>query len=538
MNYNYWQYTLLLVVVFTLSCQNNTTNEAIEKGNKSEVNEIEPIAYEVSFKGLFEDVQLSGVFPDSKTFVDCTPRFSVEKIMENYTSKKELDGFDLKEFVNENFELPKQYASGFKTDTSKDIEGHIEALWDVLKRESDNVENASSLIPLPNEYIVPGGRFGEIYYWDSYFTMLGLEQSGRLDMMKNMIDNFSYIIDQKGFIPNGNRTYFNGRSQPPYYSMMVDLYVKAKKDEKILLDYLPQLQKEYDFWMNNHEPVVEGIPTDGRVVALPAGVDMNRYWDNYAAPRPESYREDVELAKESGRDPEEIYRDLRAACESGWDFSTRWFEDGETFSKINTTSILPVDLNVLLYHLEEMLRKGYEIKEDLPNAEKYANLSNYRKNAILEIFWDDQKGYFFDYNFIDGKLNEQYTIAGMYPLFLGIATDEQAEKAAKVIKEKFLSWGGVPATLVESGQQWDAPNGWAPLQWVTYKGLKNYGKDELAEELKDNWIRVNEKVYKNTGKMVEKYNVMNSELEAGGGEYPTQDGFGWSNGVLLKLKSE
>ncbi|MEL6721427.1 MAG: trehalase family glycosidase, partial [Bacteroidota bacterium] len=149
---------------------------------------------------LFVDVQMEAVFPDSKTFVDCTPKIGVEEILNNYTSQKNLESFDLKTFVLEHFDLPKQYATGFQSDTSRSVEEHINVLWDYLTREADK-PSAGTLIGMPKPYIVPGGRFGEVYYWDSYFTMLGLEVAGRTDMVKNMADNFAHIIDTVGHIP-------------------------------------------------------------------------------------------------------------------------------------------------------------------------------------------------------------------------------------------------------------------------------------------------------------------------------------------------
>ena len=143
-----------------------------------------------------------------------------------------------------------------------------------------------------------------------------------------------------------------------------------------------------------------------------------------------------------------------------------------------------------------------------------------------------------DYNFRKKALTGQFSLAGMYPLFFNMATPEQAESSAKVIREKFLKPGGVTTTLYHTGEQWDAPNGWAPLQYITVKALENYDENELATTIRDRWVKLNEDVYSRTYKMTEKYNVEDLTKESGGGEYPTQDGFGWSNGVYQKLSSE
>src|SRR5882672_10142562 len=170
---------------------------------------------------LFEEVQMKNILGDGKTFPDCLPNRSLDEINNAFLSERNSSGFDLKQFIDLNFTLPKAYSTGYKSDLTKSPHDHIEKLWEVLQRKPD--EEGGSLIPLPHPYIVPGGRFREIYYWDSYFTMLGLEVSKRTDLIQNMVGNFEYLIDKVGYIPNGNRTYFLGRSQPPFFSLMVKL---------------------------------------------------------------------------------------------------------------------------------------------------------------------------------------------------------------------------------------------------------------------------------------------------------------------------
>ncbi|MDP1844970.1 MAG: trehalase family glycosidase, partial [Sediminibacterium sp.] len=176
------------------------------------------LLYIESLSPLYEDVQRSGIFSDSKFFVDCVPKFSSEIIVEKYINTKDSIGFDLVSFVEANFTYPKEREAVYSS-SNKSIELHLSDLWDELTRKPD--QQAGTLIPLPNPYIVPGGRFREIYYWDSYFTMLGLKESGRVDLIENMVNNFAYLIDQFGFIPNGNRTYYLSRSQPPFFALMV-----------------------------------------------------------------------------------------------------------------------------------------------------------------------------------------------------------------------------------------------------------------------------------------------------------------------------
>src|SRR5437879_7695964 len=239
---------------------------------------------------LFHDVQLSGIFEDSKTFADARPRLAPAEITARYGPARGAPQFNLRQFVEEHFELPRPVGEGFRSDTSQTMEQHIRALWPVLTRPPDTADARSSLIPLPHPYVVPGGRFREIYYWDSYFTMLGLVASGRTDLVRNMLDNFAYLIETIGHIPNGNRTYYLSRSQPPYFAAMVGLYAMAT-DTTQALRYLDALEAEHAFWMDGAERLAPA-QAYARVVRLPDGSLLNRYWDDRAEPRPESYRPD------------------------------------------------------------------------------------------------------------------------------------------------------------------------------------------------------------------------------------------------------
>lgn len=479
---------------------------------------------------LFNDVQLQKVFADGKTFVDCTPKINPEEILQLYLQQKDKAGFDLKAFVLEHFHLPKAFAADAILKTSS-VEEHIHQLWDVLTRKPD--EAGGSLIPLPNAYVVPGGRFGEVYYWDSYFTMLGLQASGRHVMIENMVKNFAHLIDEVGFIPNGNRTYYLSRSQPPFFSLMVQL-LAAINGEQELITFLPQLEKEYSFWMNGNEQLKKRNIAVKHVVLMSNGAVLNRYWDAFDTPRPESYREDVELAHAHTK-PQQMYRHLRAGAESGWDYSCRWFADVNKFDTIHTTDIIPVDLNCLLYHLEVTIATAYLLLGNEVNEKKYTSAAQKRKEAIQLYCWNKTLQFYTDYDFINAEPTTVQSLAASFPLYFGIATEQQANAIAAVYQKDFLKNGGLVTTLHTTGQQWDAPNGWAPLQWMSILGLEKYNHTSLAAEIAGRWIRLNKDVFARTGKLMEKYNVVDTHLEAGGGEYEGQDGFGWTNGVLLAL---
>jgi alpha,alpha-trehalase len=486
---------------------------------------------------LFADVQMNRVFADGKTFVDCIPKRKPADIVADYEATKGTTGFDLKKFVADNFDLPAGPTDAYKTNTSEDIVTHVKNLWAVLKRNPDKQVEGSSLLPLPYPYIVPGGRFREVYYWDSYFTMLGLKESGEIGMIDNMIKDFAWLIDNYGHIPNGTRTYYLGRSQPPFFSVMVELLASAEGDS-VYQEFLPEMEKEYAFWMDGADKVKPG-QAYRRVVKLKEGEILNRYWDDAMVPRQESWREDILTAGKSGRNKIEMYTHLRAAAESGIDFSSRWLADGKTLTTIRTTDYIPVDLNALLYHLEMSISKAKLMYKDDSASAEYRKRAQKRAMLIDKYCWNEGITYYVDYNFRTKKQSRNINPAGMYPFcFISEHPDYMSflgAKVAGVIREKLLKPGGVVTTEFATGQQWDAPNGWAPLEWMTIWGLDRCGQQELAADIAGRWVRLNIKVYKETGKLMEKYNVVDINKDAGGGEYPGQDGFGWTNGVLLRL---
>lgn len=478
---------------------------------------------------LFERVQMENIFPDSKTFVDCIPKKSLAYIRDCYEKEKSTEEFDLGKFVHQHFDTPLSSHTDFVTIKNIPLTEHINNLWDVLTRKTTETNN--SLISLPKPYVVPGGRFREMFYWDSYFTMLGLQISKRYDLIKDMIDNFTYLINKYGYIPNGNRTYFLGRSQPPFYALMLQL----ADEESYLKDHAEPLKKEYDFWMKEKDSLNEQTRSIHHVAWLPDGSIMNRYWDENNTPRPEAFRKDTQWAKEV-EDKKSFFRNDRAACESGWDFSSRWLEDGKNISTMRAANLVSVDLNSLLYYMEKTISSIAKNVGDDSTHHQVADASEKRKQAIDRYCWNKQSGCFFDYDFVKQEQSHEITIATAFPLFVKMCSQQQADLIAKLLEDRFLVSGGFLTTLKKTGQQWDAPNGWAPLQWVAIKGLLNYGHKDLAIEAAKRWTKTNEIIFEQTGKMKEKYNVERSEGDAEAGTYPTQDGFGWTNGVYLACK--
>ncbi len=487
---------------------------------------------------LFPAVQLSGIFPDSKTFVDARPLAAPAAIAAEYARTHGGPDFDLPAFVARRFEQPAAPAATFRTDTTLSMEQHIRALWPVLTRGPPADTSRSSLIPLPHPYVVPGGRFGELYYWDSYFTMLGLARSGRPDLVRDMLGDFAYLIRRFGHVPNGSRTYYLSRSQPPFFAAMVGLYASVT-DTALALAYLDALETEHAFWMDGAAGLAPGRAYR-RVVRLPRGAVLNRYWDDRAEPRPEAYREDDALGRRaSPARRAALYRNIRATAESGWDFSSRWMRDPADLRTLETTDLAPVDLNSLLYVEERLiaaLRRFRGGPGDATAARRYEAAAADRRRALLAAAYDSAAGYFFDVRWRTGeRVTDRPTLAAVVPLYVGLATAAQARAVAARLERDFLRPGGLVTTLLRSGQQWDAPNGWAPLQWMAIEGLRRYGFASLADTVSARWLALLGNTYRATGRMMEKYDVVDLTRAAGGGEYPAQDGFGWTNGVAEAL---
>jgi alpha,alpha-trehalase len=493
-----------------------------------------PASPDELFGALFADVQLKEIFADQKTFADAVPKRDPATVVGEYERTKHDAGFNLKAFVQEQFTLPSN--QGVTPPQGLSLVEHIGWLWPALTRSIPSVAPGDSLLPMPERYVVPGGRYQELYYWDSYFTMLGLVEAKREDLVTDMLENFAYAIREYGHIPNGSRTYQLSRSQPPFFSNMLEL-AAGFAGQQVYTAHLRELRREHAFWMDGERTTPRGQAVR-RVVRLADGTLLNRYWDDRDTPRPESYAYDVATASQAPeRAATEVYRDLRAAAESGWDFSSRWLADGMTLSTIRTTAIIPVDLNSLLYQLEVTIERTCAIVRDAQCVREFAARKAQRADAIERYLWDDAGHHYADYDWQRAQSCDAVTAAMVFPLFARIAPPERAQQTADALR-RLIAPGGLLTTVRTSGQQWDAPNGWAPLTWIAVEGLRRYELQDLAREIATRFLARVEALYASEGKLVEKYDVSSvAVVGGGGGEYPLQDGFGWTNGVTLKLLS-
>jgi len=491
-----------------------------------------------SMSALFDAVQESRFFPDGKTFPDMIPKMRAKSLAKEYEARRIDPSFSMQDFVHSHFSEPYSWAHDYRPDETTTARQHVTSLWKVLRRR--NRRNRGSLIALPHDYIVPGGRFSEQFYWDTYFVMLGLAADDEWSLIDGMVRNYAYMLRRFGAIPTANRTYFLSRSQPPFFAHMVRLLAQHQGRARTFAEFLPAMLSEYRFWMKGKKTVVDNteVRAFARVVYMSDGSIMNRYYDNKITPRPESLREDKETAHMlEGEAKDKVFLDLRAGAESGWDFSTRWLARGHDMRSIHTTDIVAVDLNCLLYQLEETLAEAYTLLLQPLLARRFRKAAESRANAIRRYCWDDSLGFFTDYDVQAKRSTGKLTLAGVFPLYARIATNQQAAKVAQQLEDHFLKKGGLLTTLEHSGQQWDAPNGWAPLQWIAIKGLREYGYFELADKIRNRWLKTCEKTFLTSRKMLEKYDVVTGGAGAGG-EYPLQDGFGWTNGVYAVLKDE
>ena len=475
---------------------------------------------------------MNALFPDGKAFPDAVPKAPPLVILGRYRAADPRSRTALLSFVDSTFSFPTE-AHTPPAPRDKSLPAHIARLWPLLTRQPVVPPAYSSLLYVPKPYVVPGGRFREFYYWDSYFTMLGLIPDGHLDTARDLVEDFSYMLREYGHIPNGARTYYLSRSQPPVYYLMVGLL--SPDPAAAWSQHLQDLEREYAYWMEGSAGLKRG-EARRNVVEMPDGSLLNRYWDASDTPRDESYRNDVLIARASGRPPAQVYRDIRAAAESGWDFSSRWLRDRRHLTTIDTTDIVPVDLNSLLYGLERAISRGCAVRRDSPCERTFAERARRRREAMDRYLWNAEAGYFMDYDWRHHRGTGELSAATLYPLFTGVADTNQADAAAAMTRMRLLKAGGIVTTNIPSGQQWDAPNGWPPLQWIAVVGFRRYDQPALAREIARRWLGTVQRVFANTGKLVEKYDVEHN-LPGGGGEYPLQDGFGWTNGVTRALIS-
>jgi alpha,alpha-trehalase len=350
-------------------------------------------------------------------------------------------------------------------------------------------------VRLPYPSVAPNHLYfaGSQYYWDTYFTILGLVDSGRGELAKGMVDNFAYLYQRFRLVPARNALTSIGRTQPPFLTSMIwEIYDSGAADDDWLDKRMQLAATEYEKVWNGGQ---RAIPEMG----------LNRYQPRYL-------------------------RKLLTVYESGWDVSTR-FAHGRTY-------LVPIDLNCFLYKYEADLLRWAKLKNDPKSMQVWDSRAKLRRAAIERYLWDADHGFFYDYDLQTKDKENLNTLAGFFVLWAGVATKAQADACIKKLR-LFEYPHGLASTekIVWKHRQWDYPNGWPPLNYLVIKGLRNYGFEQEANRLTRKWLDLQSHVFDHTHVLWEKYDVVHGHIGRRG-RYPTQPGFAWTNGVFLRLLNE
>jgi alpha,alpha-trehalase len=557
---------------------------------------------------LLHDVQVNHVFADSKHFVDMPLKASssAAAIPHAYSSFLAQIGpkwmlmdqservLLLKVFLDQHFDAPgTDMAAVVPLDYQEStVPAAIDAitspafrewgfqlhkLWKVLGRVPQehvvssflHAPRVPSLPRTQNVLVVPGGRFRESYYWDSFWIVEGLLVSGMRLTARGVVNNLLEYVAEYGFVPNGGRIYYLSRSQPPLLSDMVKAVAEAGHPDDddtsgsagttVDIEYLratvPILEKEYAFWMqlgpSTHAVEVE--TTAHSLGTEPKRFVLNRYVANADEPRPESYREDFHDATLAFKDDANhssesvdalkahLYNDIIAAAESGWDFSSRWLKDGKSMATSDTSNVVPVDLNVMMHRFERNLAHFHALLGNADAAALFTSAAATRAEAIQAVFWSPKAQSWRDY-LLDSQSHSPVVAVSNYAPLWSSELIKDAETAENVIESLrssgLVQVGGIQTTTEVTGQQWDGPNAWPPMQDMVIEGLLGLSHSRqaqaLARDLMRTWVRSGYVAWQKTGLMFEKYNATVVGGIGLGGEYIPQFGFGWTNGVILK----
>ncbi|PPQ65887.1 hypothetical protein CVT26_000907 [Gymnopilus dilepis] len=448
---------------------------------------------------LLQTVAVANLFPDDKTFVDKPTSKSSQAVLADFQNISQptygaIVNFVDSDFTGEGLELEAVALPGFNpnppflknvTETlPKAFAQTVHGFWTQLIRNTNSStlcgssgKCESTLIPLNHTFVVPGGRFREQYYWDSFWIVEGLIQSQLFSIVNDTLQNFMDELERFGFIPNGGRIYYLNRSQPPLFIQMLANYVEASGDRGILTRALPLAEKELAWWSTNRSISVTSPFTNKTHT-------MFRYAVNNTAPRPESYLADYTTVNSvspalNDSAKAELYAQLATGAESGWDYTTRFFlspQDG--LNSINIRNTVPVDLNSILYKNHVLMASFYGTANTTA-ANRHRAAASALRDGILDLFWDSSKLAFYDFSLTNNARNNFFSVATFYPYWSGIIPDEvlanstSAFSAFSSINLVLNRYNGTfPTTFITSGQQWDAPNAWPPHQYIVLNALR------------------------------------------------------------------
>ena len=406
--------------------------------------------------------------------------------------------------------------------------------------------NPHGLLYLPHPYVVPGGRFNEMYGWDSYFIAVGLLEAGRVERAKDMTENHLYQVRHYGTVLNANRTYYLTRSQPPFLATMVRDVFEATRDTAWVADALPALDTYYDYWTTGpHQAGDTGLSRyyglgSGPAPEVVMGEQDAEGQSHYDRIRTYYRKNDVSAYDESlfyDADADTLtslfYKADRSMRESGFDPSNR-------FGPFNVGIVhyAPVGLNSFLYQYERDVAALLRVLDRWDAAQRWAERADQRKRRMNDLMWNDETGRYHDFNFRTQEQNDYHFATAFAPLWVGLASDEQAATTAGSLWQ-LEAPGGILTSTHRTGNQWDAPFGWAPLQMMATGGLRRYGYGRAADRLSAKFVGLVSKEFQEHGVILEKYDLVQRESDVSAGiEYGYSEnviGFGWTNAVVLRL---
>ncbi len=392
--------------------------------------------------------------------------------------------------------------------TVQDALNYIEAYWERLTFEQK--KDVGTVIGLPHPYILPANdpkalfTLKEQYYWDSYFNSIGLAGTKHQAVVEGMLENLLHLFERFHFVPNASRMHHMSHSQPPILTSFIRLvYDSGGKDTAWLKRKMNVAEREYStVWTSTQHPFWHDVFHG-----------LSRYYDI------------------------NVLHDL-AEAESGWDMTPRF--------ERKCLDYLPIDLNCLLYKYEMDFAWAARQCNNDADEKKWVKRAQKRQHNINKFMWHKRRGFFFDYNYKKREKGRSWSLAGFFPMWVGMASEDQAARMVKHL-DKFEYAGGLVVTtkpLIDMSifgsmkTQWAYPNGWAPLNWVVVEALKKYGYEEHAERIAKKWLHGNLLWYERHGEFLEKYNVVNPTRHPVEGLYPGQAGFGWTNSIFIALSNE
>lgn len=389
--------------------------------------------------------------------------------------------------------------------------------WDSCVRFKPN--DKDSLIGMPYPYIVPtaASAFQEMYYWDTYFTCKGLVLTDRVELAKNCAENMAFLIDKYGFMLNGNRTYYTGHSQAPYFCMIVKTVYDKTNDNAWLSRMYTAVEKEYDFWMTRR---ISPIGLNHYSNKKETEEEGKRFYE--VLTQRVHYKKPISDYKNYADFVENAY----AECESGWDFNPRF--------DFKCKSYAPADLNSNLYIYETTMAEFSKILEN-GSEQIWLDRANRRVELMNKYLWNGS--FFADYNFVDNKFSPVFSAAAFQPLWAKIATKDQAKSTVSQLDKIEMNCGisACEDTHTDFVYQWSYPNSWAPLNFITAFALDNYGYVTDAARVAQKYVSAIESIFDKTGNLWEKYNAVDGSINVTN-EYEMPDMLGWTAGVYLSLK--